>query len=96
MGRGDDHRVHRAVIQQFAEVGIGARLAIGELEGLLQIGLVDIADGQDLGLGLLLEIGPGPCGPCRHSRSRRCRHGHSQRGRRGGSAVQMRLPGPRF
>ena len=54
--RGDHHRVHGTVFQQFAEIGISARLAIGKLVGFLQVRLVHIADGYDLGFRLLLEI----------------------------------------
>ncbi len=56
IGRGHDHRVHRTVVQQFAEIGISAGFAVGEFLGGREVGLVDVADGHDFGLGLLLEI----------------------------------------
>lgn len=57
IGRGDDHRVHSAVVQQLAEIGIRARLAAGELMGFCKVRLVDVADRYDFGVGLFLEIG---------------------------------------
>ena len=91
IGRGDDHRVHRTVVQQLAEIGIGAGLAVGELVGGCEIRSDRRRRGPRSGLRAASGSRPDPCGPCRRSRSRRCRCGRWQR-RRGlaGRARQSR------
>ena len=55
--RGDHHGGYRTVVQELAKVGVSAGLTFGQLVGGLQIRLIDVADGDDFGIGLLLEVG---------------------------------------
>src|SRR6185436_15748142 len=48
LGRGDDHRVDLAVLEQLAEVAVGPGLAAGGGDRFFQAGLEDVADGRDL------------------------------------------------
>jgi hypothetical protein len=54
---GDDDGVDGGVVQDAAEVGVGGGVGGAGQLGVGDAGLVDVADGGQLGVGLLFEIG---------------------------------------
>jgi hypothetical protein len=58
VGRGDDHRVDVLVVEQVAEIPVRRGLPAGQLHALVQVGLVDVADGHRLDLGAGQEVLP--------------------------------------